>query len=200
LEHEKFTHPRVGELLEELRAYEDAHPYGSNISSLIRVTRRIYDRMTRIPAERVAVFTRHFADAYPVWVEARRRNDFSLVLPVLEKTLVYSREYASYFPGYSHIADPLIDESDFGMRTDIVRDVFRRLRDRLLPMVKAITDQPPPEDRFLHEHYPVNLQRSFEILRDLCLYYLSRLKLRQFRHNQNNLLSTKLVQRNQFKH
>ena len=39
----------------------------------------------------------------------RPANDFAAVRPNLETTLDLSRELANYFPGYTHIADPLID-------------------------------------------------------------------------------------------
>ena len=51
LAHEKFTDPAVGKLLDELRPYEESLPYDSDDASLIRVTRREYERNTKIPAE-----------------------------------------------------------------------------------------------------------------------------------------------------
>ncbi len=65
-----------------------------------------------------------------------------------------SRQLANFFPGYDHIADPLIDFSDYGMRAASVRALFAELRAQLVPIVQAITAQPPADDACLHRHFP----------------------------------------------
>ena len=51
LAQEKFTDPAIGKLLDELQPYADSLPYDSDEASLIRVTRRRYERMTKVPSE-----------------------------------------------------------------------------------------------------------------------------------------------------
>lgn len=161
LAHEKFTDPAIGRLLDELRPYEENLPYDSDDASLIRVTRRQYERDTKVPAEFVGALNEHAAITYQAWTEARPANKFIQMRPMLEKTLDYSRRLADYFPGYDHIADPLIDFADYGMKAADVRRVFAELREQLVPLVKAITDQSPADDSCLKQHYPESLQRQF---------------------------------------
>lgn len=161
ISHEKFTSPEIGQLLEDLRPYEESLPYESDDASLIRETRINYERMTRVPSARLAAFYEHSALSYQAWAEARPKNDFKAVAPMLEKTLEFSRELANYFPGYDHIADPLIDFSDYGMKATSVRKVFADLRAALVPMVQAISAQPPADDTCLNRHYPKHLQKAF---------------------------------------
>ena len=80
--------------------------------------------------------TEHLAAAFQVWAEARPANDFDKVRPYLEKTLDYSRRLADFFPGYEHIADPLIDFSDYGMKAADVQRVFAELRQQLVPLIQ----------------------------------------------------------------
>ena len=47
---EKFTDQRIGKLLDDLRPYEESLPYDSDDASLIRVTRREYERALQDPA------------------------------------------------------------------------------------------------------------------------------------------------------
>jgi carboxypeptidase Taq len=82
------------------------------------------------------------------------------VQPMLEKTLELSRQFAQYFP-HVHIADPLIDQFDYGMKAEDVRTVFAQLREALVPLVQAITDQKPPDDSCLHLNYPEDDQLAF---------------------------------------
>jgi carboxypeptidase Taq len=167
LAHEKFTDPAIGKLLDELRPYEEGLPYDSDDASLIRVTRREYERSIKIPAEFVARLNTQQAESYQVWTEARPANDFKGVQPYLEKTLDLSRQLANYFPGYEHIADPLIDFADEGMKVSTIRPLFAELRAQLVPIVQAITSQPPADDSCLKQHYPEAQQLAFgqEIIR-----------------------------------
>lgn len=155
---EKFTDPAVGKLLDDLQPYAEGLPYDSDDASLIRVTRRIYDRQVRIPAEFIGELYNHIALSYQVWTEARPANDFARVLPYLEKTLDYSRRMADFFPGYDHIIDPLIDDVDYGMKASTISALFAELRQKLAPIVQAILDQPPADDSCLHGHFPQDQQ------------------------------------------
>lgn len=159
--HEKFTDPAIGKLLDALTPYEKSLDYDSNEASLIRVTRRKYERAIKIPAAFMAKVSTHTSESYQVWTEARPANDFERVRPYLEKTLEYSRECANFFPGYDHIADPLIEPRDYGMKAADVSRVFAELRKELVPIASAITSQPSADDACLHKHYPEEQQLEF---------------------------------------
>lgn len=159
--HQKFTDDAVGKLLDDLRPYQESQPYDSDEASLIRVARREYDRAVKIPASFVSEFSSHVSLSYNAWTKARPDNDFASVLPYLEKTLELSRRKADFFPGYAHIADPLIADSDYGMEVASIRELFRGLREQLVPLVQQITEQPPADDSCLLQHYPVDQQIAF---------------------------------------
>lgn len=161
--HSKFTDPAIGKLLEDLRPYEESLPYDCDEASLIRITRREYDRAVRVPAEFMARLSQHRAASYIAWGKARPENDFAAVKPYLEKTLELSREYANFFPGYEHIADPLIDRADYGMKASTVRSLFSELRQKLVPIVEAIVSQPPVNDSCLKQHFPEAEQLAFSL-------------------------------------
>jgi len=169
LSFEKFTDPAVGKLLDELRVFEESLPYDSDEASLIRITRRDYERAVKVPPAFIAELTAHQSESYQLWAEARPANNFKAVLPALEKTLDYSRRLADYFSGYEHIADPLIDIADFGMKARTVKAVFAQLREALVPIVQAITAQEPANDTCLRRHYPEAAQLVFseELVRQL---------------------------------
>ena len=161
ISHTKFTDPAIGQLLEDLRPYEDSLPYDSDEASLIRITRRNYDRAIKVPAQFMAKMSRHRAESYGVWAKARPANDFAAVQPYLEKTLELSREYANFFPGYEHIADPLIEIADYGMKASTLRSLFSQLRQQLVPIVEAITSQPTADAACLHRDFPETQQIAF---------------------------------------
>lgn len=161
LSFEKLTDPVVGKLLDDLQPYEESLPYDSDDASLIRVTRREYERAIKVPPAFHSELTAHQSETFQLWIEARPANNFKLVLPALEKTLDYSRKLANYFPGYQHIADPLIEDADFGMKVETVKAVFGQLREQLVPFVQSITSQEPADDSCLRKSYPEAAQMAF---------------------------------------
>lgn len=173
LSQEKFIDPEIGRLLDDLRPFEESLPFDSDEASLIRVTRRAYERATKVPPEFVARMSAHSAESYQAWTEARPANDFAKVSAYLEKTLDLSREMADYFPGYEHIADPLIDFADYGMRASTVRSLFAELREQLVPIAQAITSQPPADDAFLKQAFAEDGQIAFssEVIKRLGFDY-----------------------------
>jgi carboxypeptidase Taq len=156
-----LTDAAIGKLLDDLRPYEASQPYDSDEASLIRVTRRNYERATKVPPAFMAQFYQHAAAIYEAWAKARPANDFGAVQSLLEKTLDLSRQFANYFPGYEHIADPLIDVADYGVKATTLRALFADLRAQLVPIVQAITSQAPADDACLQQAFPEAQQIAF---------------------------------------
>ncbi|MDQ3699713.1 MAG: carboxypeptidase M32, partial [Chloroflexota bacterium] len=159
--HQKRTDPEIGRLLDALHAYEDTLPPESDDASLIRVARRDYHRAVKIPPSFVAQMSRHTAASYQAWTVARPANDFATMRPYLEQTVELSRQMADFFPGYEHVADPLIDFADEGLTASTVRARFAELREHLVPIARAITAQSPADDACLRQHFPEGQQWAF---------------------------------------
>jgi carboxypeptidase Taq len=181
LAHERFTDPALGRLLDRLERSPDDLSTGD--SSLIRVARRDYEKAIRIPAEYVARANAHASASYNAWCRARPANDFAAMVPFLQKTLDLSREYASFFAPYDHIADPMIDDADEGLTTTAIQGVFTELRHALVPMVRAISEQPPVDDAWLNRPFDEAAQLDFglKIARQMG-YELERGRLDKTRH------------------
>jgi carboxypeptidase Taq len=161
LAHEKSIDPAIGKLLDELQPYEESLPYDSDEASLIRVARRDYERAIKVPPQFIAEMHQHFSNSYNTWVTARPDNNFKALEPLLERGVDISHRLADFFPGYEHLADPLIDYADYGMKTTFLRSLFAQLRRELIPIVQAITSQPPADDSCIKQHYPQAEQLAF---------------------------------------
>ena len=163
LSHEKFTDAETGRLLDAAAKETASLPFVSDDASLVRVARRNWEQSVKMPTALVAEFQEHSARSYQAWTEARPKNDFAAVKPLLEKTLDLSRRTAECFPGYQHIADPLIDFSDYGMKAASVKQLFGELRAKLVPIVRAITSRPVADDSCIRQHAPEADQLGFGI-------------------------------------
>jgi carboxypeptidase Taq len=161
LAHEKFIDPSVGRLLDDLEPQVEGLPYESDDRALVRLTRRRYEQASRVPPSFSAEMAEHSTAAFAVWAQARPANDFARVAPYLQKTLDLSRRFADFFPGYGHIADPLINNGDYGLTVAAIRPLFAELRQQLAPLVQQMSDQPPIDDHILHRHYSTQKQLAF---------------------------------------
>lgn len=163
LAHEQFTAPEVGTLLDQAERETSGFPFESDEASLVRVTRRYWELDVRRPSSLVAEVREHAAKSYQAWIQARPANDFESVRPLLEKNLELSRRVADCYPGYDHIADPLIAFHDYGMKASTIRDLFDELRRRLVPLVQAITSRPPADNSCLHRTSRLEDQTAFGV-------------------------------------
>ena len=147
LAHERRSDPALGHLLDALQPYGESLPYDSDDAALIRVARREFEKAVRVPATLIGAINEHSALSYQAWTVARPANDFAAVRDNLARTLDYSRQMAECFPyrdgGRGHIADPLIDFADEGMKAESVRALFAELRAQMVPLLRNILARRP---------------------------------------------------------
>lgn len=163
MQQEKLIDPEIGQLLDALQPWAESLPFDSDEAGFVRATRRIYEQAVKIPPALIGELFGHAAVSYQKWTEARPQNDFKSMQPYLEKTLDLSRRVADCFPGYDHIADPLIDFADFGMKAASVSQIFGLLRAELVPLVEAILEKEPVDNQVLFQDYPVEKQRELGV-------------------------------------
>ena len=160
--HEKFTDPAIGRLLDDLRGYEAGQPGDSDEASLIRVTRKDYEKAIQVPAELRAEMTRAAALARPAWVEARKASDFGRFLPHLQKNVELKHKYIECFDETDTPYDTLLDDYEPEMKTAQVKAVFDALKVDLVPLIAAIRErQDTVSDACLHGHFPTEQQKTF---------------------------------------
>ncbi len=157
LSHEKFVDEEIGALLERLRPVEESLEYESDDASLIRVTRRDWEKARRVPAELRAEIVRAAALAHEVWVEARANDDFASFLPALEKNLELKRRYIECFEWDDSPFTPLLDDFEPFMTTTEVAEIFDTVR----PVLSELVKQAPEIDAsFFDVNFPVARQRE----------------------------------------
>ena len=161
LAHERAVAPALGRLLDSLVRYGASLPHDSNDASLIRVAHREYQKKIKVPPDHIARAVAHGSASYDAWTRARPANDFATMVPYLERTLDLSREYSSYFAPYKRVADPHIDDADEGMTTASTQKLFEELKTHLVPMVRAICEQPAADDFSLRQTFAKAAQLDF---------------------------------------
>ena len=149
--HEKFVDDEVGRLLERLRPMEESLEHDSDDASLIRVTRRDWEKQRRVPTELRVELTRAAALGNQVWIEARATNDFAKFLPALQRNLDLKRRYVECFEWEDSPYTPLLDDFEPYMKTSEVTEVFGTIRPVLAELVR---EAPRVDASFLEQAFP----------------------------------------------
>ena len=167
LAQERFVNADIGRLLEELRGLEESSDYDSFEASLIRVTRRDWEKATRVPPELVGDLNRASAVALSAWGPAKEESDFNALRPYLETNLELRHRYIDCFDPADETYDVLLDNYEPNMKTADVRQIFDELKEELVPLIQEIGAAGDVDDSFLHQAFDQGEQRAFslEVLR-----------------------------------
>ncbi len=162
--HRKITDPKVGKLISTL----EGENLDQNKNAVVREIRRIYDRKTSIPEELEAEIASLEPLSMQTWVEAKKKGDFKIFAPHLEKMLELKKEYADKV-GYPNIPyDALLEDFEPYTRTSQVTEVFERLRKKLVPIIETIVSSGKEIISF-SGNYPIASQEEYykKILTDM---------------------------------
>ena len=157
--HDRFTSDDIGRLLDKLRPHEESLDPDSDDASLVRVTRRDWEKERRVPSDLTAELLREGSRGHAAWQRARDENDFSIFLPSLRKVTELSLRWAECFEPGDEPYDVFLDDYEPGMKTAEIRAVFDVLRPALTEIVKHAPE--PADDSFLHGDFPIPAQQSF---------------------------------------
>jgi carboxypeptidase Taq len=162
INHDKFTAPRVGELLEKLTK-SGSSQLDSDDACLVKIGMKEYTKALKVTSKWVEEFANVTTVAQEAWVEARSESNFSKFLPHLEKVIDLRRQYAEFFKPFDHIYDPLLDDFEPGLKTRDVQQIFSALRDEQVKLLKEISAKPQVDNSFIKKHYDIEKQKAFGV-------------------------------------
>ena len=167
LAQERFIADEVGRLLDELCELEESSDHDSFEASLIRRTRRDYEKATRVPPELVGELRRASALGLAAWGAAKEHSDFEQLRPHLETHIELRHRYVACFEPTNEKYDVLLDDYEPHMKTAEVRQIFDELKEQLRPLIEEIADAGEVDDSFLTGEFDPAAQRELclEILR-----------------------------------
>lgn len=180
ISHNLFTAPETGDLIaaaEQQAAGGDADD--PVVDALVRVSRRDYDRATRIPVDLMSERVRVTALAQEEWAAARAADDYPRFAPWLRRVIDLERQVADALGWTGRRYDALLDQYEPGMTSARVDELFTELKEGLSLLVREIGEKASGvSDAVLHREFPVDLQAEagLEILAE-CGFDLRRGRL-----------------------
>ncbi len=152
IHHDKFTAPRIGELLAELSQAELDPIKAAGVRNL----HHAWQREARVSGDLVARLAQAEATGFEGWMAAREAKDTSKFLPHLRYLVELLQEKTAAIDAASHPYDVLLDSYDPGTSVASLRSMFGRLVPELRALVDAVRELPQPEP--LGGPFPVDAQ------------------------------------------
>ncbi|EIJ78616.1 thermostable carboxypeptidase 1 [Bacillus methanolicus PB1] len=159
---------------EEMAAYIVKLSSAKDLSEVTKKTleecKKEYDRNRKIPAEEYKEYVILQSKAECIWEEAKAKSDFELFRPYLEKLVEMNKRFIGYWGYTGNKYNTLLDLYEPGVTVDILDRVFTKLREKIVPLIKAIFESPnKPKTDFLFKRFPKEKQREFslEILKQM---------------------------------
>jgi carboxypeptidase Taq len=166
LAHRHFTEDSLGDLLKELLQTEGLTPDEKRNAQL---TQEDYERQKKLPSAFVRTLSETVNKSFHSWIEARKKNDFTLFAGDLGKLAELKKQEADLLGYEAHPYNALLNDHDKGATVQLVDKVFNSVRQPLKDLLEKIRNAKQVDDRFLHQHFPKDKQWAFgmQLLKDL---------------------------------
>ncbi len=166
LHHERLTSPELVALVADLK---DAELTGDATVNVREIDRQ-QSRSLKLPKELVVELSQTESLGHEAWIEARKKSDFALFQPWLEKIVSLKKEVAERVGYEGAMYNALLDEYEPYARAEEIAPVFAQLKAQLVPLVEQIAATGKyPARGVLDQEYPIEQQELLgqQVLADI---------------------------------
>ncbi len=157
---EMQTSEEYGQMLNALSQPEEFDALDQGMQVTVKRRKKNFEEDKRIPKDFYEEMVRAKAHSQKAWEEAKRKNDYSIFCPHLQKMIDYSKQLAAYTRPDMDIYDALLDMYEEGMDSETVDKLFTELKEGLVPLLQKIEKQPAPDSSIFKGEYPIHKQKE----------------------------------------
>ena len=129
---------------------------------MVQEVQEEYDRSIKIPAQKFQEYTELTAHAETLWEDFKENSDFVGFEPYLTRIVDKTQEFIDYWGPRATRYDTLLHMYEPDLTVEKVDQVFGQLRDRLVPLVEAVTAaKNKPDAPFLNQLFDKDQQEKF---------------------------------------
>ena len=142
------------------------------LDSVNEVSKRVFEEVKKeynlskkIPADEYKKFVILQSKSESVWEEAKNNNDWSMFQPYLTEMVATLKNFVEYWGVTDNNPyNVLLDQYEPGMTTEILDQVFNELREKIVSLLKRISESPnQPKTGFLFQSFDKQKQQSFSL-------------------------------------
>jgi len=145
LAQELTLNPKLVELVDKASRLEGLNDYERGV---IRVLSRSIRIAKALPPSLVGELARLGQEARGAWLEAKKKNDYSVFKPYMERIIELEREAAEHLGYEEHPYDALLDLYEEGLTTRDVDRVFSIIE----PVIREVLDKVLSEGYYPQKH------------------------------------------------
>jgi len=148
--HELFTQEALGDILLKLK---DAEGLTDTEKNNIALSLEEFEKQKKFTPVFVREMSEAISAAFYAWIDARKKNDFAVFRPSLEKLITLKKLEADVLGYEGHPYNAMLNEYEKGANVKMLDQLFE---DITLPLQQIIQQrlQRPVDDQFLHLTYP----------------------------------------------
>ncbi|MDY6038235.1 MAG: carboxypeptidase M32 [Eubacterium sp.] len=128
-------------------------------------------RMQKIPMDEYIAYQELIVKAEDVWQDAKQNNDFASFEPYLSRIFETNIKFAKYCAPDMAPYDYWLGEYEDGLTMEICDEFFSKLRDRIVPLIRHISNSTQVDSSCLSGKFPVSNQEelSFYLMKTMGL-------------------------------
>ncbi|MGX7328340.1 carboxypeptidase M32 [Enterococcus bulliens] len=158
---EKKVGPKIKEALDHFAAHPEELSEVGQVA--YRLVKEDYDLNHAVPNELMAQFSAATSKAHSAWLNSREQNDFEVFKEALAENIRLTKELIPYWQRTEKTPyDVLLNQYEPNMTTEILDDVFTRLRDGIMDIRQTLAKKGiEPDTTILSRYVPKAQQEAF---------------------------------------
>ena len=139
------TDPKILPVLAELKNSEDAD---SDLRKEAETYEKEINKILSIPKEEYVAFEQALSASYDAWLKAKTTEDYSVFAPHLKGMIEWRKKLYGYRNSSIPLYDQMLDEYEPGTNREFYDRFFRRLKERLVPLIRRVVNANETEHPF----------------------------------------------------
>jgi carboxypeptidase Taq len=155
LAHELSTATSLGNILNELL---DADELNEVQQKNVLLSQEDFEKQKKYSGAFVRKMSETVSIAFNAWMDARKKNSFTVFKPALEKLVELKKQETEILGYKKHAYDAMLNEYEKGATVDFLDKIFTAIEQPLAALLHKAKALPKAEDDFLHVNYPKQKQ------------------------------------------
>ncbi len=152
------TDPEMFEILKELK--DDPTIDGDDARAIQLYYKQACDSNC-IPKEEFVAFADFTNESWNTWLKAKQANDYEMFGDTLAKLVEWQKKLYGYRDSELSLYDRMLDDYEPGMNQEKYDAFFEQLKERLVPLIRKVTEAKQIDESCLKGTFPIEEQKAF---------------------------------------
>ncbi|MBQ1530833.1 MAG: carboxypeptidase M32 [Solobacterium sp.] len=152
------TDPRMAELRKTLLSDEAVT---GDDRKMIELYDHDISKILSVPKDEYVAFNQLQNESYGAWLKAKNASDYSMFEPYLKRIIEAQKKMYSYRSSDLDLYDQMLDDFEPGMTREKYDVFFDKVKERLVPLIRRVTEAEQIDTSFIETEYPVELQKKY---------------------------------------